>query len=51
MTSFMLKLGIKPPVQFTDVYGLDDELLGMIPGKCLSFILLFPITNKVKFRF
>jgi hypothetical protein len=31
----------------TDVYGLDDELLAMVPTPVTSLLLLFPLTNKV----
>jgi len=31
---------------FCDVFGLDDDLLNFVEGKCLAFILLFPITQK-----
>eukprot|EP00884_Botryococcus_braunii_P023448 jgi/Botrbrau1/9788/Bobra.85_1s0032.1 len=32
-------------VTFSDVYGLDPELLAFLPGKALAFLLLFPITE------
>jgi ubiquitin carboxyl-terminal hydrolase L3 len=31
----------------TDVYGLDDEMLDMVPKPVASLLLLFPITAKV----
>ena len=31
----------------TDVFGLDDELLAMVPTPVTSLLLLFPLTNKV----
>ena len=33
--------------QFHDVFGLDADLLGMIPSPCVSLLLLFPINEKV----
>jgi hypothetical protein len=29
------------------VFGLDDELLAMVPTPVTSLLLLFPLTNKV----
>ena len=33
--------------QFHDVFGLDDELLGLVPQPCVAILLLFPINQKV----
>jgi ubiquitin carboxyl-terminal hydrolase L3 len=35
--------------QFCDVYGLDDELLTMVPQPVLAVIFLYPLTSAVKF--
>ena len=34
--------------QFCDVFGLDPDLLGMVPQPCIALLLLFPINDKVK---
>ena len=41
-------LGIGGPFQFCDVFGLDPELLAMIPQPCAALVMLFPITDKVR---
>lgn len=51
----MAGLGVPGAWACTDVYGLDDELLAMVPQPVLSLILLHPINDKVgprlEFRF
>ena len=42
-----MTLGLKPTHLFYDVFGLDADLLPMIPTPCVALVMLFPITDKV----
>lgn len=45
---FITCLGMKDTWQFRDVYGLDPELLSMVPRPVCALLLLFPVTEKVR---
>lgn len=50
LTKYARALGAPPSSSFADVYGLDDELLSMVPGRALALLLLFPITKTYEER-
>uniref|UniRef100_A0A8D0DVS7 Ubiquitin carboxyl-terminal hydrolase n=1 Tax=Salvator merianae TaxID=96440 RepID=A0A8D0DVS7_SALMN len=43
---FLKQLGIHPAWQFVDVYGMEPELLSMVPRPVCAILLLFPVTEK-----
>lgn len=47
LNKYISNLGVDlQSAEFCDVFGFDDDLLGMIPKPVLAFVLLFPITNE-----
>uniref|UniRef100_A0A0A9F0N7 Ubiquitin carboxyl-terminal hydrolase n=1 Tax=Arundo donax TaxID=35708 RepID=A0A0A9F0N7_ARUDO len=46
MNQFMWGLGVpEGDAQFCDVYGLDDELLAVVPQPVLAVLFLYPLTS------
>ena len=46
-TQYVSHLGMEMSFKFYDVFGMDPELLAMIPQPCIALMLLFPISDKV----
>ena len=45
---YVTNLGMDTKYQFHDVFGLDPDLLAMLPQPCIALLLLFPINEKVR---
>lgn len=46
MTKFLHKLGVPTEWCIVDVYGLEPDLLALVPSPVLAVILLYPINQK-----
>jgi ubiquitin carboxyl-terminal hydrolase L3 len=44
---FLHNMGMPKTWAITDVFGLDEELLAMLPQPVVGLLLLFPINDKV----
>ena len=40
-------MGVPKEWQFVDIYGLEPDLLSMVPRPVAAVVLLYPITEKV----
>ena len=45
LTLYVRSLGVSGPYQFQDVFGVDHDILNLVPGPPLAVCLLFPLSE------
>jgi ubiquitin carboxyl-terminal hydrolase L3 len=46
-SEYSTKLGVSHEWLFTDIFGLDADLLGMVPQPATAVLMLFPVSETV----
>jgi ubiquitin carboxyl-terminal hydrolase L3 len=48
MNKYAENLGMDMEYEFHDVFGLEHDLLAMVPQPCIALLLLFPLNEKFR---
>lgn len=46
MNDYAYSLGMSKKFSFQDIYGFDEDMLSLLPERCLAVLLIFPINKK-----